>query len=143
MFVLEDFAGRAAPGQSSPLPPLAMPVHRQDGHQCGGRGGGYGDHAGWDGWEEWAMFCSEECRIHYECDRFFKSLWKILCRSMLICIYLDDRDLYDKLFILLNTMICKYDSFLNSLQLPSRMMRFRFPCICFQFLNTSYSSHLH
>jgi hypothetical protein len=30
-----------------------------------------------------------------------------------------DRDLYDKLFILLNTMIHKYDSFLNSLQLPS------------------------
>jgi hypothetical protein len=26
LFVLEDFAGRAAPGQSSPLPPLAMPV---------------------------------------------------------------------------------------------------------------------
>ena len=26
MFMLEDFAGRAAPGQSSPLPPLAMPV---------------------------------------------------------------------------------------------------------------------
>jgi len=38
---------------------------------------------------------------------------------MLICIYLDHGDLYDKLFILLNTMIRKYDSFLNSLQLPS------------------------
>jgi hypothetical protein len=37
---------------------------------------------------------------------------------MLICIYLDDGDLYDKLFILRNTMIRKYDSFLNSLQLP-------------------------
>jgi hypothetical protein len=30
-----------------------------------------------------------------------------------------DGDLYDKLFILLNTMIRKYDSFLNLLQLPS------------------------
>ena len=36
---------------------------------------------------------------------------------MLIYIYLDDEDLYDNLFILLNTMIRKYDSFLNSLQL--------------------------
>ena len=74
-----------------------------------------GVHAGCEGWEEWAMFCSEECRIHNECDRFFRSMWLILCRSMLICIYLDDGDLYDKLFILLNTMIHKYDSFLNSL----------------------------
>jgi hypothetical protein len=30
MFVLQDLAGRLAPGESSPLPPLAMPVHRQD-----------------------------------------------------------------------------------------------------------------
>jgi hypothetical protein len=28
MFMLEDFAGQPTPGQSSPLPPLAMPVHR-------------------------------------------------------------------------------------------------------------------
>jgi hypothetical protein len=46
------------------------------------------------------MFYSEECRIRYECDRFFRSIWYILCRSMLICIYLDDGDLYDKLFSL-------------------------------------------
>jgi hypothetical protein len=32
MFVLQDFAGRPASGKSSPLPPLAMLVHRQDGH---------------------------------------------------------------------------------------------------------------
>jgi hypothetical protein len=106
---------RPTSGQLSPLPPLAMLVHRQDGHQYGG----YGDHVGWEGWEEWAMFCSEECRIRNESDRFFRSMWQILGRSMLICIYLDDGDLYDKLFILLNTMIHKYDSFLNSLQLPS------------------------
>jgi hypothetical protein len=73
MFMLEDFAGWPAPGQSSPLPPLAMPVHRQDEHQRGG--GGCGVHAGWEGWEEWAMFCNEECRIRYECDRFFRSMW--------------------------------------------------------------------
>ena len=65
------------------------------------------------------MFYSEECRIHNECDRFITIMWWILGRSMLICIYLDDGDLYDKLFNLLNTMIHKYDSFLNSLQLPS------------------------
>ena len=65
------------------------------------------------------MFCSKECKICNVCDRFFISMWYILCRSLLICIYLDDRDLYDKLFILLNTMRRKYDSFLNSLQLPS------------------------
>jgi hypothetical protein len=28
MFMLEDFAGRPTLSQSSPLPPLAMPVHR-------------------------------------------------------------------------------------------------------------------
>ena len=28
MFVFKDFVGRPALGQSSPLPPLAMPVHR-------------------------------------------------------------------------------------------------------------------
>ena len=33
MFVLRDLAGRPVPGKSSPLPPLAMPVHRQDGHK--------------------------------------------------------------------------------------------------------------
>ena len=33
MFMLENFAGRPTSGQSSPLPPLAMPVHRQDGHK--------------------------------------------------------------------------------------------------------------
>jgi len=71
--VLEDFAGRAASGQSSPLPPLAMPVRRQDGHQCGG--GGCGVHVGWEGLEEWAMFYSKECRIYNECDRFFTSMW--------------------------------------------------------------------
>ena len=38
MFVLQDLDGWPAPGESSPLSPLAMPVHRQDGHQCGGRG---------------------------------------------------------------------------------------------------------
>ena len=73
MFMLQDLAGRAAPGESSPLPPLAMPVRCQDGHQCGG--GGCGDHARWEGWVEWAMFCSEECRIRNECDRFFRSMW--------------------------------------------------------------------
>jgi hypothetical protein len=73
MLMLEDFAGRPAPVQPSPLPPLAMPVHHQDKHQCGG--GGCGIHVGWKGWEEWAMFCSEECRIRYECDRFFRSMW--------------------------------------------------------------------
>jgi hypothetical protein len=73
MFVLQDLVGRLTPGESSPLPPLAMSVHRQDGHQCGG--GGYSVHAGWEGWEEWAMFCSEECRIRNECDRFFRSMW--------------------------------------------------------------------
>ena len=57
MFVLQDLAGRPAPSESSPLPPVAMPVRRQDGHQCGGRG--CRDHVGWEGWEEWAMFCSE------------------------------------------------------------------------------------
>jgi hypothetical protein len=44
MFVLEDLAGRSTPVQSSPLPPLAMPVHRQDVYQCGG--GGCGVHTG-------------------------------------------------------------------------------------------------
>ena len=73
MFMLEDFTRRAALGQSSPLPPLAMPMHRQDEHQCGGRG--CGSHAGWEGWEEWAMFYNEECRIHNECDRFFRRTW--------------------------------------------------------------------
>jgi hypothetical protein len=72
IFVLEDIAGRPASGQSSPLPPLAMMVCRQDIHQC--RGGGCSIHAGWEGWEEWAMFCSDECRIRYECDRFFRSM---------------------------------------------------------------------
>jgi hypothetical protein len=48
MFVLEDLARQLAPGQSSPLPPLAMSVRRQDGHQCGG--GGCDVHAGWKGW---------------------------------------------------------------------------------------------
>ena len=72
MFVLQDLAGRPAPGESSPLPPLAMPVHRQDEHQCGG--GGYGGHTGREGWEEWAIFCSKECRIRNECDRFFRSM---------------------------------------------------------------------
>ena len=69
MFVLQDSAGWPAPGESSPLPPLAMPVCLPDRHQCGG--GGCGDHAGWEGWEEWAMFYSKECRIRNECDRFF------------------------------------------------------------------------
>ena len=32
MLVLEDIAGRPALGQCSPLPPLAMPVCRQDRH---------------------------------------------------------------------------------------------------------------
>ena len=73
MFVLQDSAGRLAPGESSPLPPLAMPVHRQDRHQCGGEG--YGDHTGWEAREKWAMFCSEECRIRNECDRFFRRMW--------------------------------------------------------------------
>jgi hypothetical protein len=44
------------------------------------------------------MFCSEECRIRYECDMFCSEKWQILCGSMLIFIYLDDGDLYDKLF---------------------------------------------
>ena len=44
MFVLQDLAGWRMPGESSPLPPLTMPVHCQDEHQCGG--GGCGDHAG-------------------------------------------------------------------------------------------------
>jgi hypothetical protein len=73
MFVLQDLARQPAPGESSRLPPLAMPVRRQDGHQCGGRG--CGDHARWEGWEEWAMFYSEECRICNECDRFFTIMW--------------------------------------------------------------------
>jgi hypothetical protein len=73
MFMLQDLAGWPVLGESSPLPPLAKPVRRQDGHQCGG--GGCDVHAGWEGWEEWAMFCSEECRIHIECDRFFTSMW--------------------------------------------------------------------
>ena len=73
MFVSEDFVGWPAPGQSSPLPPLAMSVRHQDRHQCGG--GGCGVCAGWEGWEEWSMFCSKECRIRYECDRFFRSMW--------------------------------------------------------------------
>jgi hypothetical protein len=34
MWVLQDLARRPVPGESSPLPPLAMQVHRQDGHQC-------------------------------------------------------------------------------------------------------------
>jgi hypothetical protein len=72
LFVLEEFASRPASGQSSPLP-LAMPVRHQDGHQCGGRGCDI--HTGWEGWEEWAMFCSEEYQICYECDRFFRSMW--------------------------------------------------------------------
>jgi hypothetical protein len=38
MFVLDDLARRSAPGQSSPLPSLGMPVRRQDIHQCGGGG---------------------------------------------------------------------------------------------------------
>ena len=42
MFVLQDLAGRPMPGESSPLPPLTMPVLFQDGHQCGGEG--CGDH---------------------------------------------------------------------------------------------------
>jgi hypothetical protein len=73
MWVLQDLTGRPASGESSPLPLLAMPVRRQDEHQCGGRG--CGDHAGWEGWEEWAMFYSEECRIRNERDRFFTSMW--------------------------------------------------------------------
>jgi hypothetical protein len=73
MFVLRDLAGRPTSGESSPLPPLAMPMCRQDRHQCGG--GGCGVHVGWAGWEEWAMFYSEECRIHNECDRFFRTMW--------------------------------------------------------------------
>jgi hypothetical protein len=32
MFVLQDLARRLALGESSRLPPLAMPVHHQDGH---------------------------------------------------------------------------------------------------------------
>ena len=71
--MLQDLARRSALGESSPLPPLAMPVRCQDGHQC--RDGGYGVHVGWEGWEEWAMFYSEECRIHNEYDRFFRSMW--------------------------------------------------------------------
>jgi hypothetical protein len=73
MWVLQDLAGQPAPGESSPLPPLAMPVHRQDGHQY--RGGGCGVHAGREGQEEWAMFYSKECRIRNECDRYFRSMW--------------------------------------------------------------------
>jgi hypothetical protein len=98
--LLQDLVVQPVSGECCPLPPLAKLVHHQDGLQC--RGGGYSNLAGREGWEEWAMFYSEECRIRNECDRFF---WRILGRSMLICIYLDDRDLYDKLFILLNTMI--------------------------------------
>ena len=71
--MLQDLAGWPAPGESSPLNPLAMPVRRQDRHQYGGRG--YDVHAGWKGWEEWAMFYSKECMIHKECDRFFRSMW--------------------------------------------------------------------
>ena len=43
MFVLEDVGGWLVLGQSSPLPPLAMPVRCQDEHQCGGKG--CSDHA--------------------------------------------------------------------------------------------------
>jgi hypothetical protein len=59
-------------------------------------------------------------------------------------IYLDDGDLYDKLFILLNTMIRKYNSFLNSLQLSSFSYdAIQIPLHMFLILNTSYSSQLH
>jgi len=51
------------------LPPLAPPVPRQNRHQC--RGGGCGDIVGWVAWEQWALFCSEECRIRSECRRLF------------------------------------------------------------------------
>jgi hypothetical protein len=71
--MLQDLARRPTPGEPSSLPPLAMSVRHQDEHQCGG--GGYGVHVGWEGWEEWAMLCSEECRICNECDRFFRLIW--------------------------------------------------------------------
>ena len=53
--------------------PGIFPVHRQDGHhQC--TGGGCGEPVGFEVWELWPRFCSEECRISWECDKLFTSM---------------------------------------------------------------------
>ena len=56
------------------------------------------------------MFYSEECRIRYEFDRFFRSMRQILCRSMLICIYLDDR------ICMINSSFCMINSSFSLIQ---------------------------
>jgi hypothetical protein len=67
---LGDFLWWKVVGKS--LQPIAKPVRRQEHHY---RGGGCDNPVKWEGWDEWVLFCSEECRIKYECRRFFKSLY--------------------------------------------------------------------
>jgi hypothetical protein len=56
--------------------PVPAPVPRHDNLQCAGRE--CGDHARWYAWYSWRRFCSEECRIRNECDRFFFTLKEVL-----------------------------------------------------------------